>query len=136
MAVGDQTIKQLRYTEGAFKQSGFQKIEPANYTAHCWAAEDRLIVGTDQGRLLVFDNGELKVSITPPRRVTKCTPLVPHHSFVKPIVISNLKRHFFLQLLFSKLLFTVLEPQKILNVLSNIYKSVLDLLEKLNMHEK
>jgi len=61
VAVGDQIIKQLRYTEGVFKQSGFVKIEPANYTAHAWAAEDRLIVGTDQGRLLVFDNGELKV---------------------------------------------------------------------------
>ena len=61
VAIGDQTIKQLRYSEGVFKQSGFVKIEPANYTAHAWAAEDRLVIGTDQGRLLVFENGEMKV---------------------------------------------------------------------------
>ena len=32
-----------------------QKFEPQNFLCHSWLSEERLLVGTDQGRMLLFE---------------------------------------------------------------------------------
>eukprot|EP00742_Colponemidia_sp_Colp-10_P003011 GILJ01003213.1.p1 GENE.GILJ01003213.1~~GILJ01003213.1.p1 ORF type:complete len:1307 (+),score=279.75 GILJ01003213.1:41-3922(+) len=57
--VGNGIFKYFRVQEGQFKQipSQMNKREPQNYLCHTWLSDDRLIVGTDSGDLLLFDNG-------------------------------------------------------------------------------
>ncbi|XP_033738759.1 cilia- and flagella-associated protein 57-like [Pecten maximus] len=58
--VGNGIFKHFRYSEGNLKTFNFQKMEPQNYLCHAWVSEERIIVGTDTGRLLLFEAGELK----------------------------------------------------------------------------
>ncbi|KAL5016238.1 hypothetical protein ScPMuIL_005827 [Solemya velum] len=58
--VGNGIFKHFRYSEGNLKTFNFQKMEPQNYLCHAWVSEERVIVGTDTGRLLLFEAGELK----------------------------------------------------------------------------
>ncbi len=38
-------------------------MEPQNYLCQAWVSDERVIVGTDNGRLLLFEAGELKSEI-------------------------------------------------------------------------
>ncbi|CAL1538634.1 unnamed protein product [Lymnaea stagnalis] len=58
--VGNTVFKYFRYSEGNLKPFNFQKTEPQNYLCHAWVSEDRIIVGTDSGKVLLFEAGELK----------------------------------------------------------------------------
>ena len=58
--VGNGIFKLFRYSEGNLKQFAFQKMEPQNYLCQAWVSDERVIVGTDNGRLLLFEAGELK----------------------------------------------------------------------------
>ncbi|KAI8825817.1 WD40-repeat-containing domain protein [Fimicolochytrium jonesii] len=59
--IGNGIFKLYRYSEGLLKQFSFQKVEPKNYLSHCWTTEDRIIVGTEDGKIMIFEpNGELK----------------------------------------------------------------------------
>ncbi|PIK39548.1 putative cilia- and flagella-associated protein 57 [Apostichopus japonicus] len=58
--VGDGIFKLFRYSEGNLKQFAFQKTEPQNYLSHAWISDERVIVGTDNGKLYIFEAGELK----------------------------------------------------------------------------
>ncbi|XP_023563654.1 cilia- and flagella-associated protein 57 isoform X2 [Octodon degus] len=51
-------FKLLRFAEGTLKQSNFQRGEPQNYLAHAWLSEDKIIVGTDTGKLFLFESGD------------------------------------------------------------------------------
>jgi hypothetical protein len=42
------------------KAFNFQKMEPQNFLCHAWVSEERVVVGTDTGKLLLFENGEIK----------------------------------------------------------------------------
>ncbi|XP_064228328.1 cilia- and flagella-associated protein 57 isoform X1 [Aotus nancymaae] len=55
---GNGVFKLLRFTEGTLKQASFQRGELQNYLAHTWVANDRIIVGTDTGKLFLFESGE------------------------------------------------------------------------------
>ncbi|GCB74184.1 hypothetical protein scyTo_0003271 [Scyliorhinus torazame] len=57
--VGDGVLKLLRYSDGNLKQTNFQKLELQNFLAHAWMPEDRIIVGTDMGKLYLFELAEL-----------------------------------------------------------------------------
>ena len=57
---GEKLFKLYRYIEGNLKQFAFMKIEPSNYLCLAWISEDRLLLGTDQGRIQLFEVGELK----------------------------------------------------------------------------
>nr|XP_046236343.1 cilia- and flagella-associated protein 57 isoform X2 [Scatophagus argus] len=61
---GTGVFKLFRYSEGALKQSSFPKVESINFLCHTWMTEDRVIAGTDTGRLLVFESGELRREIS------------------------------------------------------------------------
>ncbi|XP_074640882.1 cilia- and flagella-associated protein 57-like [Tubulanus polymorphus] len=58
--VGHGIFKLFRYSEGNLKQFTFLKLEPQNYLSHAWVSDERVVVGTDTGRLLLFESGELK----------------------------------------------------------------------------
>ncbi|XP_078485320.1 cilia- and flagella-associated protein 57 [Ciona intestinalis] len=58
--IGNHIFKLFRYAEGNLKQFGFQKMDLQNYLSHSWVSDERVVVGTDTGRLLLFENGELK----------------------------------------------------------------------------
>jgi len=58
-AVGHGLFKMFRYAESALKPSQNLKQEHFNFTCHCWISDDRLLAGTDQGKLFVIQNGEI-----------------------------------------------------------------------------
>lgn len=58
--VGNGIFKLFRYSEGNLKQFAFQKMEPQNFLCQAWVSDERIIAGTDSGRLLLFESGELK----------------------------------------------------------------------------
>lgn len=35
-------------------------MEPQNFICHTWLSDERIVAGTDNGRLLLFESGELK----------------------------------------------------------------------------
>lgn len=57
---GTGVFKLLRYAEGCLKQSSFSKVESINFLSHTWIAAERVVAGTDTGRLLVFESGDLR----------------------------------------------------------------------------
>lgn len=61
--IGNTIFRHFRYSEGNLKPFNFQKLEPQNYLCHAWVSEERIVVGTDNGRLLLFEAGELKNEI-------------------------------------------------------------------------
>ncbi|KAH3831997.1 cilia- and flagella-associated protein 57-like [Dreissena polymorpha] len=58
--VGNGIFKNFRYSEGNLKVFNIQKVEPQNYLCHAWVSEERVIVGTDTGKLMLFEAGEMK----------------------------------------------------------------------------
>mmetsp|Transcript_26004 Transcript_26004/g.85576 ORF Transcript_26004/g.85576 Transcript_26004/m.85576 type:complete len:1192 (-) Transcript_26004:44-3619(-) len=59
---GNGVFKLFKLTESNLKllQSPLGKREAQNYLCHSWVSEERLVVGTDTGDLLVVEGGELK----------------------------------------------------------------------------
>ncbi|XP_075801896.1 cilia- and flagella-associated protein 57 [Microtus pennsylvanicus] len=55
---GNGIFKLLRFAEGTLKQTNFQRGESPNYLAHAWVSDDKIIVGTDTGRLFLFESGD------------------------------------------------------------------------------
>ncbi|KAI8907767.1 WD40-repeat-containing domain protein, partial [Powellomyces hirtus] len=63
--IGNGIFKLFRYQEGMLKLFSVQKLEPKNYLSHCWAADDRIIAGTEDGKIMIFEaNGELRAELT------------------------------------------------------------------------
>ncbi|XP_071953863.1 cilia- and flagella-associated protein 57-like isoform X2 [Antedon mediterranea] len=58
--VGNGIFKLFRYSEGNLRQFAFQKLEPQNYLSQAWVSDERVIVGTDNGKLFLFESGELR----------------------------------------------------------------------------
>lgn len=57
---GAGVFKLFRYIEGCLKQSSFSKVESINFLSHAWISAERVVAGTDTGRLLVFESGDLR----------------------------------------------------------------------------
>ncbi|XP_004484496.1 cilia- and flagella-associated protein 57 isoform X1 [Dasypus novemcinctus] len=55
---GNGIFKLLRFGEGTLKQTNFQRGEPQNYLSHAWVSDDKIIVGTDTGKLFLFESGD------------------------------------------------------------------------------
>ncbi|XP_063795375.1 cilia- and flagella-associated protein 57 [Pseudophryne corroboree] len=53
-------FKLFRYIEGNLKQTNFQKVEAQNFLCHTWLSEDRVICGTDNGKLCLWESGDLR----------------------------------------------------------------------------
>ncbi|XP_063330905.1 cilia- and flagella-associated protein 57 isoform X2 [Pelmatolapia mariae] len=61
---GTGVFKLFRYSEGALKPSSVAKVESINFLCHTWMSEHRVIAGTDTGRLLVFESGDLRREVS------------------------------------------------------------------------
>ncbi|NXI62239.1 CFA57 protein, partial [Anseranas semipalmata] len=75
---GNGFFKLFKYSEGALKQTNLQKGKPQNYLCHAWLSEEEVICGTDTGKLILFENGELhwQTSVEyrkPPKELKKGT---------------------------------------------------------------
>ncbi|KAM6343173.1 cilia- and flagella-associated protein 57 [Alca torda] len=56
---GNGFFKLFKYSEGTLKQTNLQKGEPQNYLCHAWLSKEEVICGTDTGKLILFETGEL-----------------------------------------------------------------------------
>ncbi|GLD61367.1 cilia- and flagella-associated protein 57 [Lates japonicus] len=68
---GTGVFKLFRYSEGALKQSSFPKVDTINFLCHTWMTVERVIAGTDTGRLLVFESGDLRREINKTSKASK-----------------------------------------------------------------
>ncbi|XP_067892983.1 cilia- and flagella-associated protein 57 isoform X2 [Heterodontus francisci] len=75
--VGNGVLKLLRYADGNLKQTNFQKFELQNFLAHAWMPDDHIIVGTDMGKLYLFELAELRWEYTTSLDIRK-TPSISH----------------------------------------------------------
>ena len=62
---GNGVFKQLKLVDSNLKvlPNALNKREAQNYQCHAWLSDDRVVVGTDTGDLLVIDGVELKAFI-------------------------------------------------------------------------
>jgi cilia- and flagella-associated protein 57 len=63
--IGNGVFKQFKLTEAALKllPNPLSKREPQNFLSHAWTSDERVVVGTDAGDVLVMDGTELKAVI-------------------------------------------------------------------------
>lgn len=67
---GNGVFKLFRYVDGALKQTNSAKLETQNILSHAWMTEKRIIAGTETGRLLVFESGDLRWEMSVANRIT------------------------------------------------------------------
>ncbi|XP_069719000.1 cilia- and flagella-associated protein 57 [Phaenicophaeus curvirostris] len=56
---GNGFFKLFTYEEGTLKQINLPKGESRNYLCHTWLSEEKVLCGTDTGKLVLFETGEL-----------------------------------------------------------------------------
>ncbi|PKU46470.1 wd repeat-containing protein 65 [Limosa lapponica baueri] len=61
---GNGFFKLFQYSEGTLKQTNLQKGEPQNYLCHAWLSKEEIICGTDTGKVILFETGELQWETT------------------------------------------------------------------------
>ncbi|NXT29628.1 CFA57 protein, partial [Syrrhaptes paradoxus] len=57
---GNGFFKLFKYSEGTLKQTNLQKGDPQNYLCHAWLSEEEVICGTDTGKLILFETGQVR----------------------------------------------------------------------------
>lgn len=57
---GNGVFKLFRYVEGNLRQTNFQKVDAQKFLCHAWLSEDRVICGTDTGKLCLWESGDLR----------------------------------------------------------------------------
>ncbi|KAM6948696.1 cilia- and flagella-associated protein 57-like [Aplochiton taeniatus] len=67
---GNGLFKLFRYADGSLKQINFLKVELINFLCHTWMSEERVIAGTDTGRLLVFESGDPRWEMSVTSKIT------------------------------------------------------------------
>ncbi|KAI8618896.1 WD40-repeat-containing domain protein [Chytriomyces sp. MP71] len=74
---GNLIFRIFKFTEGNFKLVNQQKPDK-NLICHCWISEVRVIAGTEDSKLLVFDAGDLilEISYVFPGNVSMKTPSI------------------------------------------------------------
>jgi WD40 repeat protein len=72
--VGNGILKQIKILESGLKllPSAIGKRDPQNYTAQAWTGDDKLIVGTDHGDILVIEGSELKANLNKVQTELSC----------------------------------------------------------------
>ena len=58
--IGERLFKLFRYSEESLKQFAFTKVEPQNYLCHAWISEDRILLGTDCGKIQLIEVADLR----------------------------------------------------------------------------
>ncbi|XP_068808902.1 cilia- and flagella-associated protein 57 isoform X4 [Struthio camelus] len=57
---GNGIFKLFRCSEGTLKATNLQKGEPQNYLCHAWLSAEKVVCGTDTGKLIIFESGEVR----------------------------------------------------------------------------
>ncbi|XP_034159183.2 cilia- and flagella-associated protein 57 isoform X1 [Pangasianodon hypophthalmus] len=68
---GNGVFKLFRYVDGSLKQTNSAKLETQNILSHAWMSEERIIAGTETGRLLVFESGDLRWEMSVASKITE-----------------------------------------------------------------
>lgn len=58
--VGDSVLRCLGCHEFTWRQFGYNKIDSITYTSCCWLSQDRLIVGSNRGKIMILETGEVR----------------------------------------------------------------------------
>lgn len=58
--IGDGLIRILACTDFTWRQYGYSKGDQWNFSSAAWLSQDRLLVGTIDGKILLLEGGELK----------------------------------------------------------------------------
>lgn len=62
--LGQSLFRTLRYQEGQLKQFYLNnRTESKVFLSHCWVTEQYLVVGTENGKVLVIDGSEVKIEL-------------------------------------------------------------------------
>lgn len=57
---GNQLLRILACSESVWRQYGYSKSENVNFTGCTWLSQDRIFLGTNEGKVLIIENGEIK----------------------------------------------------------------------------
>ncbi|XP_057670540.1 cilia- and flagella-associated protein 57 [Diorhabda carinulata] len=57
---GEQCLRCLGCVDFNWKQFGYNKLDPCYYTSCCWLSQDRLIVGSYRGKIMILETGEIR----------------------------------------------------------------------------
>ncbi|CAG9863767.1 unnamed protein product [Phyllotreta striolata] len=57
---GNQVLRCVGCVDFIWRQFGYNKLDPAHYTSICWLTQDRLIVGSNRGKIMVLETGEVR----------------------------------------------------------------------------
>ncbi|XP_060782965.1 cilia- and flagella-associated protein 57 [Neoarius graeffei] len=68
---GNGVFKLFRYVDGTLKQTNSAKLETQNILSHAWMSAERIIAGTETGRLLVFESGDLRWEMSVASKMTE-----------------------------------------------------------------
>lgn len=67
-AVGKASFRFFRYNDGHMKPFGFQRGDSYHFMCHTWLGKgDKLIAGTADGKLMLFERGEFRYEIQIPK---------------------------------------------------------------------
>ncbi|KAF7265792.1 hypothetical protein GWI33_020867 [Rhynchophorus ferrugineus] len=58
--VGDSVLRCLGCTDYTWRQFGYNKFDQVVYTSCCWLSQDRLIIGSNKGKILILETGEVR----------------------------------------------------------------------------
>ncbi|ORZ39559.1 WD40-repeat-containing domain protein, partial [Catenaria anguillulae PL171] len=75
--VGNNIFRIYRFTEGTLKPLTFQKTDHRNNIAHAWLTPERIAVTTEDGKILIYENAELRMEI--PTNLPSEVNFRPHH---------------------------------------------------------
>lgn len=67
---GNGVFKLYRYHDGALKQTNSSRLETHNFLSHTWMSGERIIAGTETGRLLGFESGDLRWEMSVVHKIT------------------------------------------------------------------
>ena len=76
-ASGYGLFKMFRYAESGLRSTLSLRQEQLNFTCHCWVSDDRILAGTDQGKLFLIQNGEILHEVKLDERVSLATGIDP-----------------------------------------------------------
>ncbi|CAH8509372.1 unnamed protein product [Schistosoma turkestanicum] len=59
--IGTDVLRFFRYGDNVLKTFGLNKLEPQNFNCHTWISGEKMVLGTDDGRWILVENGESKL---------------------------------------------------------------------------
>ncbi|KAI8916406.1 quinon protein alcohol dehydrogenase-like superfamily [Gorgonomyces haynaldii] len=85
-------FKLLRYQEGQLKQMPTVKYETKNILSHCWTSDDKLILGTEDGKIIVLEStGEVKWETTFVYKEQRPMPIQSILSYSKGFIVGGIE---------------------------------------------